>query len=45
MGELVNKVLTENFPEIIDVDFTAKMENSLDAVADVLADESVAGVA
>ncbi|MEK7115090.1 MAG: type I DNA topoisomerase [Patescibacteria group bacterium] len=34
MGELVNKVLTENFPEIIDVDFTAKMEDSLDAVAD-----------
>ena len=34
MGELVNKVLTENFPEVIDVDFTAKMENSLDAVAD-----------
>ncbi len=34
MGELVNKVLTENFSEIIDVDFTAKMEDSLDAVAD-----------
>ena len=34
IGELVNKVLVENFPEVIDVDFTAKMEDSLDAVAD-----------
>ena len=34
MGELVNKVLTDNFPEVIDIDFTAKMEDSLDAVAD-----------
>src|SRR3989344_35701 len=30
MGTLVNKVLTENFPEVVDVDFTAKMESSLD---------------
>ena len=34
MGNLVNKVLIENFPEIVDVDFTAKMESSLDAVAE-----------
>ncbi|MBI3046321.1 MAG: type I DNA topoisomerase [Candidatus Harrisonbacteria bacterium] len=34
MGTLVNKVLTENFPEIVDIDFTAKMESSLDEVAE-----------
>lgn len=34
MGTLVNKVLVENFPEVVDVDFTAKMESSLDAVAE-----------
>ena len=34
MGTLVNKVLTENFPEIVDIDFTAKMENSLDQIAE-----------
>ena len=34
MGTLVNKVLIENFPEVVDVDFTAKMESSLDAVAE-----------
>lgn len=34
MGELVNKVLTEHFPEIVDIDFTAKMEGSLDQIAD-----------
>jgi DNA topoisomerase-1 len=33
IGELVNKVLTENFNEIVDIDFTAKMETSLDEVA------------
>jgi len=33
MGELVNKVLTENFPEIVDINFTAQMENELDEVA------------
>ncbi len=33
MGRLVNKVLTENFPEIVDIDFTAKMEDELDSIA------------
>ncbi len=33
MGTLVNKVLTENFPEIVDIAFTAKMEDELDEVA------------
>ena len=33
IGEMVNKVLTENFNEIVDIDFTAKMETSLDEVA------------
>ena len=34
MGTLVNKVLKENFPEIVDADFTAKMEDELDAIAE-----------
>ncbi|MBI3114571.1 MAG: type I DNA topoisomerase [Candidatus Harrisonbacteria bacterium] len=34
IGELVNNVLTENFPEVVDIDFTAKMEDTLDSVAD-----------
>jgi len=34
IGELVNKVLTEHFPEIVDVDFTAKMEDGLDKIAE-----------
>ncbi len=33
IGEMVNKVLTENFNEVVDIDFTAKMETSLDEVA------------
>ncbi len=33
IGELVNKVLTEHFPQIVDIDFTAQMEESLDQVA------------
>lgn len=33
IGEMVNKILTENFPEVVDVKFTAEMEDSLDAVA------------
>lgn len=32
-GELVNKVMTEHFPEIVDIGFTAKMEGSLDEIA------------
>ncbi len=34
MGTLVNNVLTEHFANIVDIDFTAKMENDLDAVAE-----------
>lgn len=34
IGSLVNKVLTENFPEIVDLDFTAKMEGELDDIAE-----------
>ncbi|HEY4499812.1 MAG TPA: type I DNA topoisomerase [Candidatus Paceibacterota bacterium] len=34
MGRLVNKVLIENFPEVVDIDFTAKMEESLDNIAE-----------
>lgn len=33
-GVLVTKVLTENFPEIVDIGFTAKMEEELDEIAD-----------
>ncbi|MDY0042370.1 MAG: type I DNA topoisomerase, partial [Desulforhabdus sp.] len=32
LGELVNTLLVSNFPNIIDVDFTAKMEKSLDEI-------------
>jgi DNA topoisomerase-1 len=34
IGTLVNKVLTEYFPEIVDLEFTAKMEDELDDIAD-----------
>jgi len=34
MGLLVSDVLVKNFPEVVDVDFTAKMEKELDEVAD-----------
>jgi DNA topoisomerase I len=34
MGIIVNDVLVKNFPEIVDVDFTAKMEKKLDQVAE-----------
>ena len=34
IGTLVNKVLTEHFPNIVDIDFTAEMENSLDEIAE-----------
>jgi len=33
IGSLVNSVLTEHFPNIVDIDFTASMENDLDAIA------------
>ncbi len=34
IGELVNKVLTEHFPEIVDIKFTANMEEDLDKIAE-----------
>ncbi|MDP2696019.1 MAG: type I DNA topoisomerase [bacterium] len=34
IGEIVNKVLTEHFPEVVDINFTATMEERLDNVAD-----------
>jgi len=33
IGMMVNKLLTENFPEIVDIEFTADMESNLDEVA------------
>lgn len=33
LGCIVNDLLVENFPEVIDVDFTANMEEKLDGVA------------
>ncbi len=33
LGKTVNDFLVENFPEIVDVDFTAKMEDNLDSIA------------
>jgi DNA topoisomerase I len=32
LGVLVNKLLVENFPEIVEVKFTARMENELDGI-------------
>lgn len=34
MGIIVNDVLVENFPQIVDIDFTAKMEKELDEVSE-----------
>lgn len=34
LGKTVNKILVEHFPKIVDVDFTAQMEESLDKVAE-----------
>ena len=34
IGTLVNQVLTEHFPEVVDVQFTAKMEAELDEIAE-----------
>ncbi len=34
LGEIVNKIMKENFSEIVDVDFTAKMEKDLDKVSE-----------
>lgn len=34
MGTLVNTILVENFPQIVDIDFTAGMEKELDQIAE-----------
>ena len=34
LGEIVNKLLIENFTDIVNVEFTAKIENEFDQVAD-----------
>ena len=34
LGEVVNKLMKENFPDIVDVNFTADMERNLDRVAE-----------
>ena len=34
MGIIVTDVLVQNFPEIVDIDFTAKMEKELDEIAE-----------
>lgn len=34
MGMIVNDILVQNFPEIVDIDFTAKMEKGLDEIAE-----------
>jgi DNA topoisomerase-1 len=33
IGELVNKILVEHFPKIVDIQFTAQMEEELDEIA------------
>ena len=38
LGMTVNDLLVENFPDVIDVDFTARMENNLDEIEDGHAD-------
>ena len=34
LGKIVNKLLTENFKDVINVEFTAKMENEFDQIAE-----------
>jgi len=34
IGEVVNNLLVEHFPEIVDIDFTAEMEDDLDKIAE-----------
>ena len=34
LGKIVNKLLTENFADVINVEFTAKIENEFDEIAD-----------
>jgi DNA topoisomerase-1 len=36
IGELVNRILVEHFPNIVDIDFTVKMEEEFDEVANGL---------
>jgi len=38
LGEMVNSLLVKSFPEIVSTDFTAQMEEQLDAVEDGTAD-------
>ncbi len=38
MGILVNDVLVEHFPQVVDLNFTAEMEDSLDSIAEGKAD-------
>jgi len=38
IGRLVNKVLVKHFPNIVDYEFTAQMENKLDAIAQAKAE-------
>ncbi|MCK5450942.1 MAG: type I DNA topoisomerase [Candidatus Omnitrophica bacterium] len=38
LGELVNKLLIENFSDIVNDEFTAKMENELDSVEEGIVD-------
>src|SRR5690625_650615 len=34
LGKIVNKLLTENFGDVINVEFTAKIENEFDEIAE-----------
>lgn len=34
IGKIVNKILVENFPEIVDIQFTAKIEEEFDEIAE-----------
>ncbi len=34
LGRLINELLTENFPDLLDIEFTARMEERLDEIAD-----------
>jgi DNA topoisomerase I len=34
LGVLVNGLLVDNFPEVVDLEFTARMENELDSIED-----------
>ena len=34
LGKIVNKLLTENFTDVINVEFTAKIENEFDEISE-----------